>query len=225
MRNRLKNFRVTAVIATLVLLAALGVEGRLRPQPTEAEPYHERVRQAVLNVPMDLDDWLGQNNKVPYEAQQLLKPNALYSRSFLNRTTGEQVGVLIVHCKDARDIYGHYPPVCYPAHGMNERENLREAQELEVPSGPVPYTVYHFNRNGQQLIVYNCMIVRGEICRDMAVVEDRVGDYTRRFYGAAQLQVVFRGDRMEPSRQDQIFQEMIRYHLPIIEAIRSGDGT
>ena len=90
----------------------------------------------------------------------------------------------------------------------------------------MPSMIYHFagNRTGENLTVYNFIIVPGEVCRDMAAVDDRVGDYTRRFYGAAQLQVVFQGDRIEPAEQDQIFRQMLEHHLPIVQAIRAGGG-
>ena len=221
-----RNLKIPALVATLILLIAVAVEGRFRPRPAEAEPYHEHVRQAVLAMPQDMGDWHGRDEQVPKAAQQLLKPNAIYSRTFRNDVTGDDVGVLVVHCKDARDLLGHYPPRCYPAHGMPERESLREAGEIELDGHKTPYTIYQFaGRNvGSRLTVYNFIILPGEVCPDMTVVDERAGDYTRRFYGAAQLQVVFRGDRLDAHNQDEIFRQMLQHHLPIIQAIRAGEG-
>ena len=55
-------------------------------------------------------------DEVPPEAQELLRPNAIFSRRF--QRPGEiGVHVLVVHCSDARDMIGHYPPICYPSSG------------------------------------------------------------------------------------------------------------
>ncbi len=223
MRNNLRNVNLTALAIGLVLLGALAVEGRLRPQPSEAEPYHAKVREVIRAMPKEFGDWEGNDERITEAAMRLLKPNEIYSRSFRNRVTGHQVSVLIVHCKDARDLYGHYPPVCYPAHGMEERSRTPEDWYVEGQKIPGMEYVFRGQGFGSTLTVNNFILVPGEIGRDMQALDDRIGDYTSRFYGAAQLQVVFRDTGLSPAERDTIFQEMIRYHMPIIDAIRSGD--
>jgi hypothetical protein len=216
--------RITFIVAAVavMLLAGMGVEAHFRPQPSEAEPYHQQVREAIHAVPKDFGDWIGNDERVAQAAMQLLRPNEILSRTFRNRKTGHVVSVLIVHCKDARDLYGHYPPVCYPAHGL--KETLRKPQDWYVDGRKIPGMQYDFvgQRLGSAMTVNNFILVPGEIGRDMEAVKGRIGDFTRRFFGAAQLQVVFRDASLDAVEREDIFQQMLRHHMPIIDAIR-GD--
>src|SRR5688572_8658902 len=101
----------------LVLLALLGDRALLRMAPAETEPYHAAVRAAVAAIPQVSGNWVGKDVPVPDAAVQMLHPNVIFSRRYQNLSTNETVAVLLVHVRDARDVLGHYPPVCYPGQG------------------------------------------------------------------------------------------------------------
>mgnify|MGYP007071125856 CR=1 FL=1 len=48
----------------------------------------------------------------------------------------EQVNVAVVQCRDARDMGGHYPPICYPGQGWTPK-NPGIAVPLRLGGGPV----------------------------------------------------------------------------------------
>ena len=115
-----------ALLLTVVLLAGFGAYKRTYPQPADAEPYLERVRQAVGDVPASFDEWHSRPIEIPADALDMLKPNAVLSRRYTHRDTGRSVNLLIVHCRTARDLVGHYPPVCYPSIGWIQRSQRYE---------------------------------------------------------------------------------------------------
>lgn len=223
MASRMR-FKRWPLVVSGVVLATLAVETLSRPQPEEAAPYHERVRQAEKEVPRSFGPWRGEDVPPTQAAVRLLKPNVIYERRFRNNETGEWVSVMVVQCKDARDISGHYPPVCYPAHGMIQRSV--EPRDWQVGGIEIKGREYQFagERFGRgRLIVDNFIIVPdGRTVRTMNAVQELTGNYLRRFYGAAQVQVIF-GDRsIAPQRRRAIFREMIEAHMPLIQTIRTG---
>lgn len=226
MIQRMRNGKIKPIplLIALALLAGLAVETYSRPRPEEAEPYHAAIRAAEADLPMDFGAWRGEDVPVPPAAIELLHPNVILSRRFVNVETGWRVSVLIVHCKDARDIYGHYPPICYPSQGMEQRS--AEVFERTVAGQRLRGTEYHFaGRSGGSggLIVSNLIVMPdGRIAPDMEDVKEQAWDYVRRFYGAAQVQVVFTDPRLTSHEREQIFEEMTRAHMPLIKVIRDG---
>lgn len=223
MRTR-PRLKLIPLFAALALLVGLALETYSRPRPSEAEPYHARVRAAAAELPAQIGPWEGKRVKPTRAARELLNPNVIYQRLYTNANNGQQVSVLIVHCKDARDIAGHYPPVCYPAHGWEQRS--AERFEGEVAGQELHGTQYRFARSAfgsGSMIVHNLIVMPGRIVPDMDQVEKLAGSYVRRFYGAAQVQVVFQGADMTPRERERIFRTMVRAHMPVIEAIRDGE--
>ena len=216
--------KLIPLFLALALLAGLAVETYSRPTPGEAEPYHARVRAAEKELPRRIGPWEGEDVKPTRAAIELLNPNVIYQRRFTNTETGQQVSVLVVHCKDARDIYGHYPPVCYPSHGMEQRS--AERFQRSVAGEQLRGTEYRFASGAfgsGYKIVNNLIIMPGAVMPDMEEVREQAWDYVRRFYGAAQVQVVFQDPDMTPGERERIFKTMVRAHMPVIEAIRDGE--
>jgi len=227
----------------LLLLAGLVAEANTRVKPSDAEPFHRQAYAAIHSIPaiMEQGQWISQDEPEPPTATALLRPNAILSRRYLKRLPDGQIlsaGVLIVQCKDARDMQGHYPPRCYPANGA------------EMVGPPLPRTwvingvsiggmEYHFTQltegRNQALCVYNFFVipeipglasgaVRG-ICPDITAVYQSGEDYQRRYFGAAQFQFVFPGELSQPSR-DQIFASLMRPNLGVITTlINRGSAT
>jgi len=111
------------------------------------EAYHDAVAAHVEEIPRVVGPWSGQDVAIQPAAQQLLSPNAVLQRRYENIDTGEVVQLLIVHCKNTKDMIGHYPPRCYPNAGWGyEAETDREAIEIEFQGRPMPATRYRFTR-------------------------------------------------------------------------------
>ena len=218
-----KNGRV-ALAVTALLLAGLSVETWMRPRSAAAEPFHASVRALAEQAPSRIGDWVGTDVPTPAEAIKLLKPNVILSRRFYNPKSGRAATFLLVHCRDARDLYGHYPPVCYPANGMELR--TAEPADWVVADVPIAGKLYKFDErsmgDGGKLVA-NFLIVPGSYVPDMDAVYNQAGDYTMRHFGAAQVQVVYHDPLQWTSRErEDAFQEFVAAHLPLLEQIRNG---
>jgi len=226
----LKNLRSADTVAyaatALVLLALLGDRALLRMAPAETDAYHAAVRSAVNAIPRVTGDWVGVDVSVPDAAVQMLHPNVILSRRYQNLSTNEAVVVLLVHVRDARDVIGHYPPVCYPGQGWKTRSATPQdwrAGTLQMAG--VEYDFVQERLEGAlQLYVGNSLIFAGgETCRDMDGVERAAQDRKRKFFGAGQVQFVH-GDRTTPVRRRQIVEEFLQSLEPALRAIVARDG-
>jgi hypothetical protein len=197
-------------------------------QPSEADPHLQRCRVAVAAVPYLINaasgTWVGANTEVPKPAIELLQPNAILSRTYVNERARESVALLIVNCGDARDMMGHYPPICYPSQGEEEEKELTRDRIWHLPHMDIHGMEYHFapkSPTDQEQIVYNFFVMPrvpsltvshkeldGVICKDIDSVYTSGEDYQRRYYGAAEFQLVT-GPQMTPQQRDQAFVELL----------------
>lgn len=227
-RDRVTGRPPRAVPVALGLLAVIFLVGLTRPTPADAEPYHKAVFATHLQAPMtigqDPGQWVGKDVPLPPSAIQLLKPNVTISRSFTNTRTHENVSFLVVQCKDARDLQGHYPPICYPASGWSfaaQREYVWPVEDLEFHVAVYDYE-FQSPTGMQKITVVNYLLLpEGSIVSDMDHVFELASDYVHRFYGAAQVQLVT-NTRMSPERRREVFTQITRAHLPLIRQILAG---
>ncbi|MDX1565564.1 MAG: exosortase-associated EpsI family protein [Phycisphaeraceae bacterium] len=226
-RPHRRHSLLTLVLMAL-LFAAMAWESTTRPTPEDTEPFHAQVRAAAENLPTRIGDWEGRDIPTSDEVVRLLNPNVLYQKRFTHARSGRVVLVLLVHCRDARDIYGHYPPRCYPAQG---HEQLSSKQMTwHVAGRELKGMEYEFRTEGPNLVVANFIVLpatgtpdtEGAIERDMATVRRRAWEYQNRYHGAAQFQVVFRDPRIGPVQRRAIVEQMIEPHWPLIETILAG---
>ena len=98
-------------------------------------------------VPYKLGSWAGSDVESPPSAIQMLKPNVVVSRYYENTETGEAVSLLLTHCKDARNLVGDYPPVCYPSSGY--ATDFNERVGLTVGDCEISLTEYGFVREDE----------------------------------------------------------------------------
>src|SRR3954464_15817082 len=188
-------FVIAPPLMSVALLAGIVAEQSTHLKPRDVEPYHARAKAAVDSVPYIIGNWTGKDNQVPLAAQRLLKPNAILSRTYLDNPTGGEyqprmASLLIVQCRDSRDMVGHYPPICYRAQGMMLDEKFSRDRDWNVNGAKIPGHEYQFTEvwQGQtnHTVVYNFLIVPGRgIVRDMKGVEEAAEDYQQRYYGAA----------------------------------------
>ena len=219
--------RVVAIGAPVVcvgLLSAMTVQRSMYASAEDVAPYHAHIREVVEQVPAEFGDWKGTDEPVPPAAVALLKPNVILSRRYVNETAGRRVDLLIVHCRDARDIAGHYPPICYPSHGWQEVS--REMGDWTIDDQHVGATVYRFGRDvaGQpvRVVVVNLIVLPdGTMARDMQAVRAQAADYRSHFYGAAQVQFVFPATVGNDDRE-QTVQELLELIRPVLAAVGQG---
>ncbi len=219
--------QVTMPVLALLLLTGVAAQTLTRQSPEDAAPYHAKVRRAVDAIPYRVGDWVGMDMPIPPSARAMLRPNALFSRRYENLTTGRQVTLIIVQCETARDLSGHYPPICYPAHGWQALDTVEK--QWTIRGRPMAGVEYHFTMSvsdrGPHKVVANFMILPdGRVVRDMQAVTAAASDYQRHFYGAAQVQVIMHSHIPVDERQ-QIVEELIGAIAPVVDVIRSGDAT
>ena len=215
------------MVAAAVLLSLMGVSATLRPKPADAEPYHAKIRDMAKSIPLRIGDWIGSEQPVPRSAVQLLRPNVLQSIRYQNTATGRTVSLVLVQCKDARDMAGHYPPRCYPANGWTQRH--RQAETWHAAGMPIPGRAYEFSYERpdgiQRITVMDFIILpSGKIVRSIKDVYDAAADYSEHFFGAAQVQLVFAGQPTKAIRQ-KIFAQLVAPDVPLIRAMEAGVAT
>lgn len=219
--------RKTWIVAVLclALLAAIGISQWSAPSAQDAQPYHQRVSQVVQGWPHELGVWSGVDEPVPAAATELLAPNAVLHRTYRDHAAGRSATLMIVQCRDARNLAGHFPPICYPAHGWRlEHQSPRRWRcgEALLIDGMEYIFSYGGVAGSQRMSVANFMILPdGRIAPDMAAVRRVAADYKQRHFGAAQVQVLT--DARLPDRQrDRMIAELIHEHRGVIHSIQSG---
>ena len=110
-----QNFLTIAL--SLCVLGGAAVDRSFHKEPADTVPYHQKIVKVAASALMRIGDWMGYDQVTPESAIKLLRPNVIVSKRYLNYVTGETVSFLLVDCTDARDLQGHYPPICYPNQG------------------------------------------------------------------------------------------------------------
>jgi len=199
------------------------------------EPFHKKIADSINNLPLVAGSWHGTERAPLKAAIELLRPNAVRQIDFRDmrpqvlKGPRNDVSLVVVQCKWANDMYGHFPPNCYPAHG----DTLLSAtpRDWRVNSIIIQGMEYQFelSKDGRtyRRIVYNFMVVpRKGIERDMNELQKATEDYQQRYLGAAQFQLVFNspaGQEMPVRDRDQVFVDLMTRATPVIELLRAGE--
>jgi hypothetical protein len=220
----------------LGVLAGIVAEDRTHLTPQDVEPYHAHAKAAIESWPRTIPAlnpsdglWTTSEDKsLPASAEQLLHPNCTIDRLYTSNTisiSGEpaHASLLIVQCKDSRDMRGHFPPICYPASG--ETEISRQPFDLVAGGKEIKGYEYHFlNRNHLPVYrrcVYDFFIVPGRGFKpDMESLNKAAADYQQRYYGAAQFQVVMDADYPQEKRET-IFKTLIGANPKAFEVLNT----
>jgi hypothetical protein len=153
-----------------------------------------------------LEEWVGRDlsELLAPEAQRLLRPNAIFNRRYerLERRDDSEgpvpwVQVLVVHCADARDMIGHYPPICYPSAGW-VAESAEGPQRVPLPwyQSGLPVQTYQFRavrEHGRDLGVriFNTFVLPdGTVTPDIDDINRQSERLAVSVQGVAQLQVI-----------------------------------
>ena len=213
-----------AVCVTAALLIALGVERQTRGATKQSTTYHERMRVlAESTVPFSIGDWLGRTVEPPKAALAILHTNQYLSRVYENLRTGEVATLLYVQCSDARDLIGHYPPICYRGRGLLEKS--RAPTDWAIGETKIEGMRYRFGgerpTGSYETVVDNFMALpTGTTGRDMDSVNEVAQDTRLRHFGAAQIQVVTDG-AMTDARRDEVFRTLVGRMVPVLESMKA----
>jgi hypothetical protein len=225
-RHNLARLQAAAPLAlTLLLLGGAAADRAMfHLPPPDVDAYHANVRRAAAEVPYNVGPWLGTDTPAPTPAVAPLRPTVVVSRDYQDARTGRTASLLIVQCEDARDLLGHYPPVWYEAHGWSRRGAA--AAQRRVDGGAIPVTDYTFSASrldGAADVRIDSFLVLpdGRTYRDLDAVEAASRDDGRRFFGAAQVQVVTDA-QWNDSDRDEVFRRLIGAAGPLLRAMRSG---
>jgi len=175
---------------------------------------------------------------IPTPAAQLLHPNAFLSKEYVEHLGDRDLtgDVLLIQCKDAVDMQGHYPPHCYPANG---------GRELDPPH-PRSWTVGNMEIRGTEYFfalpsgstevrrwVYDFFIIpripglansMQGIYPDIDAVYKSGGSYQRHYFGAAQFQFVFDQSMTQPQR-DRFMIDFLTPNLSVIHTLLNDAAT
>jgi len=208
----------------LIALMATGGAATISTEQTEA--YHAAVRRAVEIIPYKIGPWVGRDVEAPPAAVKILRPNVLLQRRFTDPRTGRAFSLLVVHTGDVRDMLGHYPPKCYPAHGWVETD--RKDTSIPIAGGGMPATEYDFRRLSdgfeQHLNVIGFFVVPGgdmDVVASYSEVTAAGRQRTRAGLGAAQIQLVSGGD-FDAAERREIAAEFVQAIEPVIRVIAGG---
>lgn len=214
--------------ALLVAIIAMNLSfGMFAPHRSPlAEGYHARVRERIEAIPYRVGDWIGRDVSVQEAAQKLLRPNKLFQRNYTNPETGQRITLLVVHCKDTRDMVGHYPPHCYPANGWVALD--ARAEIIDWSGREYPAMRYAFARgtHGEisEMSILNFFVLpatKSPVVATMAGVDRAAQASTRAGLGAAQIQIMADLSMPEDERAAAIAGFMSALD-PVIEAIAAG---
>jgi hypothetical protein len=229
MKTPLKQFgwleRLAVGASSLLLIGAGWDSTHFRPAPDSKE-YHNRVQkvaQQLVPNTVKFGDWNGVEQPVDYSAVTILHPNVMVSRGFRNAMTGLSVGFLFVDCEDARDTIGHYPPICYPSQGWTVEG--KEPKDWELPHMTIHGMEYTFVRSvfdgSGTLVVDDFFVLPGAGTNpDRDQVIQAAGDLQRRFYGVAQVQLVFPTESNAQQR-DQAVVDLLSPMEDLITAVQT----
>lgn len=221
-----------APMMSIAMLIGISAERVDRVTPLEAAPYQARAKLAIDSIPRVVGTWTATPEEVSPEVIRLLHPNAIADLKYVDNSASagaaDRVAILLIdQCPDARNMYNHWPPNCYPNSG--ETETFAQKRDWKVGSTTLHGVEYHFSKTtalqSTRRAVYNFLVVpdRG-IVRDMRGVRAAASDYQRRYYGVAQFQVVMNAD-LPRAERDDIFKTLMRPCLPAIKLLMTGDKT
>jgi hypothetical protein len=218
--------RLAPVLASVVMLVTLlsyniatGID------ESGVDRYHRHILEVSEHIPDRIGPWVGVNEPVMKEAVLLLRPNVMFDRLYTRQSDGKKASILLVQCRDIRDMCGHYPPICYPANGWElkgEHDITLQAAGMDIPC--VQYD-FRFNTGGEPrvLTVVNFLVLPEGFIRDMDALRRAAGYRRKQPYGSGQVQLVV-GAEISPEERRQMFAELVGGLGPVIEAIRAG-GT
>lgn len=204
-----KPRRMLPAVLTALILAAMSAYTLASFRPGDGgEAYFGAVREAIDALPEQIGGYYSENRTPQQAAQQLLRPNRIVQRLYHNPAEQSSFSLLVVHCKDVRDMQGHYPPNCYPNAGWSIDAVTEEQIERES-GGPIPITRYVVSRGegAERMIrvIANTFIVPradSPLGPDDRVLDEVTKTRWSSGLGAAQVQITTDANMDEATRAE-----------------------
>jgi hypothetical protein len=221
------SIRISRLVTAALLAAMVGHRLFTLRAPVGVDAYRASIRTAAERVPQRIGAWVGHDVPVPPRAIRVLAPNVIVSRQYLNVETGLTATLLFVHCNDAHDMVGHFPPRCYGAQGWD----LAESRPREWTAGSdlrLGGMEYRFhtdsleNARGERSVVVTNVLFRpgGAVLRDMAALSKSIVGAGGQAAGAAQIQLVFDAS-VPPDARDRAVESLVAGYRPALDAVLS----
>lgn len=222
---------LAAIALLLTVPLALPTGGTITP---EMLAHTERIVAAIDTAPWVVGRWIGRGVTVPPAAWEILKPSAILSRRYIaTMGDGQQSGAgcevtfTVIHCNDMRDMNGHYPPICYPAHGwLPDDADIRAVNWTSESLGEQTIMHYRFHRRTAEnlvdyLHVLNFFVMPdGRITPDMDALRSVTRWRSQSLRGVAQVQLVY-GRSMDREQALQAMTELVDGMPQLFEILRS----
>lgn len=213
---------------TFLLLALAGIERLSARTPgVDADKYHTVVRVKSESLPFHFDQWFGVDVAVPQAAVTLLKPNFIISRRYTSMDGEPPVTLLIVHCKDSRDLLGHYPPVCYGNQGWT----IDQSTPSDWLAAGRTFTGMRYRLSSniggieRKIVIDNVMLLPNRSTgRNMDDVEAVARDSSLKGFGAAQVQLIYDAS-VEDDRRDALTRRFLEQIAPLADEILDPERT
>jgi hypothetical protein len=213
-------------LTAAILAAMFIIGGTAADEPSGGPEYRERVREAIDAIPYRIGAWVGVDIEPTPAAVRLLTPNRILQRRYVNPKTGGSISLLIVHCRDARDMLGHFPPVCYPAHGWKQVGT--QTVSMSIGGMSAPGAVYQFVQKADltelRMEVIDFFVLPTDetsIVADMDSVERVARSPRSAGLGVAQIQIVFNSEMADDERV-KVLREVLSALEPTVAAISRG---
>ena len=203
------SYEIGCVLITLLALS-LGAANKIRlGPPPDAKPHLERVRDATGRVTGEVPGMIVTQGHLPRQAFELLRPNVLEARTYVELASNRSFSVLLVHCGDIKDMGAHSPPACYPGSGLKVVDT--RPMPLELNGRVLNGVEYELQPSGHDdrgpLCIWNCMFLPGGTTTyDPVDLRHHARANNLRYYGSGQVQVLVRAtenatDRIASYRQ------------------------
>lgn len=221
---RLSRSSLVPPLLTLLILGGLAVHTATRPTAADAEAYLARLRAAGPAVPFRIGLWTGRDWPNSPATQQTRQPNLWLGREYRNSQTGRQLDLLLVQCRDARELALYSPLVTYPDQGWT----LTNTQTASLACGgwTVPEAIYKFSRAGagspEEILVHDVLILPdGRLTADSRAAESIAKSLRKRFFGAGRLELVLEPG-VPPEESTRILVEFLEALHPTLRQIQEG---
>jgi hypothetical protein len=208
------------------VLSLIFWENSHHAKPADAEPFHMAAKARIEAWPTQVGSWRGRSIELPEAAIQLLKPNAHVCYQYYDTENDQNppVTFLVVQCGRASDMSGHYPPNCYKSSGHAMRSQTVRTWMIPGEEKPIEGMEYRFDGQSildPQMIVYNFFILPGKgVVSGMEEVREASGNFERRHFGAAQVQVLFTDSpHTDQAWRDEVFARMVGSNPGVIKAL------
>ena len=214
------------ILAVVMIVAMAGHRYATVRRPVSAEDYFQHIRATGATVPSHAEGWVGVDVPVAAQAVQVLHPNLLVSRRYTNVENGLTAGFLLVHCSDAHDMAGHFPPRCYPAAGWDMK--AARPVTFNVAGLRLDGYEYEFTRSsldgqrahGSITVVNTLLRPGGRVFADMAAMTESIIGAGGQSSGAAQIQVTFDG-AFPADRRDAAVEALVGSYRAVVDAVLS----